>query len=181
MTEDQFKSMYPQISEWIRQTLFSSVAKARTVDSAGFSRLSLYFRPRFLSSTKFVIVDQVPVPPLSAMGLKQFADFERGNWDGITYLDTFFIRSSRASEERLYFHELIHVLQWHLLGPERFLAAYADGLETLGYDKSPLEVMAYDAENTFVTVAQSFDAEKHVKEQLKDRIILGNKKGRIVC
>jgi hypothetical protein len=167
MTEEQFKAIYPQVYEWIRQTLFSSVAKARTVDSAGFSRLPLYFSLELLSTTKFVVVDQVPVPPLSAMGLKQFADFERGNWDGITYLDTFFVRRSRASDERLYFHELIHVLQWHLLGPERFLAAYADGLETLGYHKSPLEIMAYDAENAFVTVAQPFDAEKHVKDQLK--------------
>ena len=167
MTEEQFKSIYPQVSEWIRQTLFSYAAKARAVDSVGFKRLPLYFTPELLSITKFVVVDQLPVPPLSKMGLKQFADFERGNWDGITYLDTFFVRRSRVSDERLYFHELIHVLQWHLLGPERFLTAYADGLEALGYHKSPLEIMAYDAENTFVTVAQPFDAEKLVREQLK--------------
>lgn len=166
MTEEQFKSIYPQVSEWIRQTLFSHAAKARAVDSAGFSRLPLYFTSELLSTTKFVVVDQVPIPPLSALGLKQFADFERGNWDGITYLDTFFVRHYRVSDERLYFHELIHVLQWHLLGPKRFLAAYADGYEKHGYKDSPLEVIAYDAENTFVTGAQPFDAKKLVEEQL---------------
>lgn len=166
MTEEQFKAIYPQVSEWIKQTLFSHAVKAQAVDSIGFRRLSLYFSPSLLSTTKFVVVDQVPVPPLSAMGLKQFADFERGDWDGITYLDTFFVRPSRASDERLYFHELIHVLQWRLLGPERFLTAYADGLETFGYYKSPFEVMAYDAEHIFVTVTQPFDARKLVEEQL---------------
>jgi hypothetical protein len=169
MTDEQFKAVYPKVSEWIRHTLFSHAAKARTVASVGFKRLPLYFSPELLSTTKFVVVDQVPMPPLSAMGLKQFADFERGDWDGVTYLDTFFVRPSRASDERLYFHELIHILQWHLLGPERFLAVYADGLETLGYHKSPLEVMAYDAENTFVTVTQPFDARKFVEEQLEKK------------
>ena len=175
MIEAQFKIVYPQVSEWIRQTLLSHAVKARTVDSVGFRRLPLYFSPSLLSTTKFVVVNQVPMPPLSAMGLKQFADFERGDWDGVTYLDTFFVRPSRASDESIYFHELIHVLQWRLLGPERFLAAYADGLETLGYHKSPLEVMAYDAENTFVTVTQPFDARKLIAEQLEiNKIIMGN-------
>ena len=96
MTEEQFKAIYPQVSEWIRQTLFSHAAKARAVASVGFKRLPLYFGSELLSTTKFIVIDRVPVPPLSAMGLLQFADFERGNWDGITYLDTFFVRPSRA-------------------------------------------------------------------------------------
>ena len=166
MTEEQFKAIYPQVSEWIRQTLFSHAVKAQTVDSVGFKRLPFYFSPELLNTTKFVVVDSVPVPPLSAMGLWQFADFERGDWDGITYMDTFFVRPSCASYESIYFHELIHVLQWRLLGPERFLAAYADGLETLGYEKSPLEVMAYNAANMFVAATQPFDARKLVEEQL---------------
>ena len=166
MTEEQFKAIYPQIYEWIRQTLVSNTVKARTVDSVGFRRLPLYFNQDLLSTTKFVVVDQVPIPPLSTMGLKQFADFERGDWDGVTYMDTFFVRPSRASDESLYFHELIHVIQWSLLGPEHFLAAYAYGLETLGYHKSPLEVMAYDAANMFIEATQPFDAKKLVEEQI---------------
>lgn len=166
MTEEQFRVVSPQVSEWIRQTLLYHAAKARAVDSVGFRRLPLYFSPELLSATKFVIVDKVPVPPLSKMGLKQFAEFEKGDWGGMTYLDTFFVHQSRASDESLYFHELIHVIQWRLLGPERFLAAYADGYEKHGYKDSPLEVMAYDAENTFVTAAQPFDARKLVEEQL---------------
>jgi hypothetical protein len=67
---------------------------------------------------------------------------------------------------RLHFHELIHIVQWRLLGPERFLAAYAAGLETSGYRTSPLECMAYDAQSAFSQSARAFDAERMVAEQL---------------
>ncbi len=168
MTAQQFQTIYPHVINWIRDTLVSHAAQAQIVASVGFRRLPLYCSPALLASTKFVVVERVPMLPLSDFGLSQFAAFEQGNYDGITYLDTFFVRRHLATDERLHFHELIHVLQWRLLGPERFLAAYAGGLEAFGYRNSPLEVMAYDAEETFVRTAQPFDAEKLVVEQMKD-------------
>ena len=45
------------------------------------------------------------------MGLARFANFERGNFDGITYLDTFFLKPAQANNETVYFHELVHVVQ----------------------------------------------------------------------
>jgi hypothetical protein len=47
--------------------------------------LPLYFTEQTLASAKVVLVDPLPMPPLSSMGLARFADFERGNFDGITY------------------------------------------------------------------------------------------------
>jgi hypothetical protein len=58
------------------------------------------------------------------------------------------------------------VIQWRVLGAERFLRSYADGLEGFGYRDSPLEVMAYDAEARFVTSTAGFDAEELVAENL---------------
>ncbi len=106
------------------------------------------------------------MPPLGEIGLHQFAEFSNGNYDGITYLDTFFVKRYRATDERLYFHELIHVVQWQLLGAERFLAVYAAGLEAHGYRNSPLEAMAYGAEEVFSRNTTAFDAEKWVVVQL---------------
>ena len=83
-------------------------------------------------------------------------EFERGNYDGITYLDTIFVRRTRVNDEELYFHELIHVIQWRLLGPQQFLALYADGLERFGYHDSPPERMAYLAEREFARSKQAF-------------------------
>ena len=131
-----------------------------------FARLPLYFGDEVLQTTKFVVVSRVPVPPLSAMGLSGFAAIERGNFDGITYLGTYFLKSSAARTEAVHFHELIHVIQWRLLGPERFLASYADGFERFGYRNSPLERMAYEAESLFRKGSARFDAEKFVTERL---------------
>jgi hypothetical protein len=99
----------------------------------------------------------VPLPPLSSIGLQRFRDFERGDWDGITYIDTIFLKRTKAADEELHFHELIHVVQWRLLGPERFLKLYADGLERFGYENSPLEKMAYRAEAEFRTLMRASD------------------------
>ena len=131
MTPEEFQAIYPHIIGWIRQTLGAHEKRAQTVGSMGFTRLPLYFGRELLETAKVVAVDRVPVPPLSAIGLSQFAEFERGDYDGITYLDTFFVKQSLAADEGLHFHELIHIVQWRLLGPETFLAAYAAGLETI--------------------------------------------------
>ena len=100
------------------------------------------------------------------MGLARFADFERGNFDGITYIDTFFLKPTEANNETTYFHELVHVIQWQLLGPDRFLFSYANGLECFGYRQTPLEAMAYDAETAFASSMAIFNVEKLVAEKL---------------
>ena len=94
------------------------------------------------------------------------ADFLRGDSDGITYIDTIFLKPAQSENENVYFHELIHVIQWHLLGPDRFLLAYANGLECFGYRQSPLEAMAYDAESEFASSTLIFNAEKLVADKL---------------
>jgi hypothetical protein len=106
------------------------------------------------------------MPPLSSMGLTRFAEFERGNFDGITYIDTIFLKPTDSNNENMHFHELVHVIQWRLLGPERFLFAYANGLECFGYRQSPLEAMAYDAETAFVSSKTIFNVEQMVAAKL---------------
>jgi hypothetical protein len=162
MTPQQFRAVYPHFMAWIARTLEAHARNAKPIASQRFSRLPLYFGPGLLAEAKFVVVEHVPMPPLIELGLSEFAAFERADTDGITFLDTYFVRRSRASEEQLHFHELIHVIQWRLLGPERFLSAYAAGLEAFGYRNSPLEVMAYDAEALFVQGREVFDAEQRV-------------------
>ena len=117
----------------------------------------------------------MPVPPLSAMGLDRFRDFERMDMAGITYLDTYFVRSEHAHVESLHFHELVHVIQWWLLGPEKFLAFYADGLERFGYRNSPLEVMAYNLQDRFESEAQPFNVEAACQSLIQDLTSFGDK------
>ncbi|MGB8112076.1 MAG: hypothetical protein WCF41_22770 [Pseudolabrys sp.] len=165
MTPEEFQKFYPVLLGWIDITLRAHAANTQTVISRGFPRLPLYFSADTLASAKVVLVDKLPIPPLSSWGLFRFADFERGNFDGITYLNTFFIKRDELRNEAIHFHELIHIVQWRILGPEQFLRSYADGLERLGYRDSPLEVMAYDAEAAFIA-NDIFDAEQLVARKL---------------
>ena len=166
MTPQEFDKFYPLIAGWLRSTLTVHSSAARSVASCGFPRLPLYFSVETLALANVVLVDRLPIPPLSSWGLTRFADFERSDPDAITYLDTFFLKPHQSKNEAIHFHELIHVIQWRVLGPENFLRSYADGLERFGYRDSPLEVMAYDAEKRFVTSTARFDAEQFVVENL---------------
>ena len=166
MSPEEFAKLYPPLLDWIRTTLTTSAHVAQTVSSREFLRLPRYFTERTLTETKVVLVDPLPMPPLSSMGLSRFADFERGDFDGITYIDTIFLKPTQSNNEATYFHELVHVVQWRLLGPDRFLLSYANGLECLGYRQSPLEAMAYDAESAFSSSTVTFNGEKMVVERL---------------
>jgi hypothetical protein len=50
--------------------------------------------------------------------------------------------------------------------PKSFVAAYADGLERIGYRPSPLEMMAYMLESIFRNSQTPFDVAVIVREQL---------------
>jgi len=166
LTPEEFHAAYPKVQAWIQKTLAAYEKDAQPINSMRFARLPLYFDHTSLGTAKFIPIDRVPMPPLSAMGLDRFAVFEHGDLNGVTYLDRYFIKRTVVTEEALHFHELIHVIQWRLLGPEGFLAAYANGLDEFGYENSPLEKMAYDAEASFKRSSVIFDANKFVAEQL---------------
>ena len=111
MSPEEFAKAYPPLIAWIRNTLIASSHVAKTVASHGFSRLPLYFTEETLAS-KVILVDPLPVPPLASMGLMRFADFVRGDSNGITYIDTIFLNPTQSKNENVYFHELIHIIQW---------------------------------------------------------------------
>ena len=167
MTPEDFKKVFPFVRDWISQTLAAHAAKRKSVASFNFPKLPHYYSTDLLSRAKVVFVDKCPVPPLSALGLNQCADFQNMNAGGITYLDTYFVLWHEAERESLHFHELVHVIQWQLLGAEKFLALYADGLEKHGYRNSPLEVMAYDHEARFNSNAPPYSVEAAVRQQLQ--------------
>jgi len=162
VTPEEFRIAYPKVQAWIQKTLAAYEKAAQPIASMHFARLPLYFDYDLLETVKFILIDS-----LSAMGLDRFAAFEQGNFNGVTYLDRYFIKRTVVIEEALHFHELIHVIRWRLLGPEGFLRAYANGLDEFGYENSPLEKIAYDAEASFKRSSAIFDAEKFVAEQLR--------------
>jgi hypothetical protein len=161
----------PEMMTWIEQTLAPHRATARPVADLGFPRLAHYYSAPLLGGSRVILVDECPVPPLSRMGLDGFEDFENLHAAGITYGPYFFVRRECAHDESLHFHELVHVVQWAHLGPQKFVMAYALGHLAAGsYRQNPLEVMAYDFQDQFDRRALAFDAGGRVRTEC-DRVV----------
>lgn len=161
----------PQVRTWIDHTLAVHAARACPVAGLGFRRLDSYYSAGLLTSARVIPVARVPAPPLASMGLTGFDEFENLDAAGITYLSTFFVRHGYERDESLHFHELVHVVQWQHLGPERFIMAYALGhLLSGGYRTNPLEEMAYGLQTRFDANAPAFDVATFVRPEL-DRMV----------
>src|SRR4051812_30733008 len=98
----------PALELWIDSLLASHAREARSVASLPFQQLANYYEPETLRAARVIVVDEVPPPPLTSMGLPQFAAFEHMDANGITYRDTFFVDRRLAHDESLHFHELVH-------------------------------------------------------------------------
>ena len=154
------------VEQWINTTLAAHAPSARPMLDYGFQEIPKYFSQETLVSAKVVLVEKVPMPPLSQMGLGQLGDFEKGDYLGVTYLDTYFLLAQEARNESTHFHELCHIVQWKYLGLDKFLVAYAVGLLQHGYRNSPLEVMAYEYQQLFEKKTAPFNMEKQIINKL---------------
>jgi hypothetical protein len=168
MNLEELTAKLPLVKKWIEDTLTSHAPQARTVASYRFARLPQFYPEALLTTAKVVVVDRVPVPPLTDIGLPEFAEFVNGDYAGITYKDTYFLRTEAVMNESTHFHELVHVVQWQHLGVEGFLMAYGQGLAQFGYIDSPLEQMAYGLQHYFDTGGQPGNMEAFVQGKLRE-------------
>lgn len=171
MSLKKLQEKLPEVRSWIDRTLATHAAQARPVADLGFKLLGFYYSAVLLGSAKAIPVAQVPAPPLASMGLTGFDEFENLDAAGITYLSSFFVKHGCERDESLHFHELVHVVQWQHLGPDKFIMAYALGhLLSGGYHTNPLEEMAYSLQARFDKHAPAFDVAAIVCPEL-DRIV----------
>jgi hypothetical protein len=167
MHESPYSGFLPPVLKWIGETLDAYDLQKRSVESFGFQRLPLYFHSSLLRATKVVVTDSPPVPPLAAWGLSEFAWIETQP-RAVTYQDTYFLETGAASCESLHFHELIHAIQWRVLGTDDFLLMYAAGLAGHGYRNSPLEAMAFEHQARFERDVPPYSVETEVGAQTQE-------------
>ena len=168
MNVENLLAKLPQVTRWIDETLAVHAGNARPVASFGFKRLPNFYSLDLLRRARVVTIARVPIPPLTALGLPEFAGFEQGDYAGITFKDTYFLQAPRVGTESIHFHELVHVVQWKCLGVDRFILAYAAGLAANGYKNNPLEVMAYDLQAYFDQNGRPVDIEAAIRIKLDE-------------
>ena len=166
----KLRGALPEARLWIDRQLAAHQAKARSVASYAFKQLPRHYSPDLLATAKVVEIEHVPMLPLSELGLTEFAEFEAGQYAGITFKNTYFAMPDEAASEALHFHELVHVIQWGYLGVDGFLMAYSLGyLQATGADKyrgNPLEAMAYELQDRFERGTLSGDVQREVQARL---------------
>lgn len=158
----RFHAALPRIRQWIEEYLNNHAEQAQSVSTLGFKELPTCFSLDLLESTKVVMVPQVHFPPIDGFNLPELEFIQQKPLVGITFKDTFFLQQDQTSEI-IYFHELVHVIQWASMGIDNFLLAYGVGLIQCGYKQSPLEQMAYTLQDKFKEGNLPQDLESFIK------------------
>jgi hypothetical protein len=108
--------------------------------------------------------ERVPNPPfyesLEQIGFRGLPDFT--TMAAITFDDVVVFHDPLTPQ--LIFHELVHVLQYRLLGVAEFARLYVRGYLQGGYEGTPLEVCAYQLDGRFIMGSVGFDVEAEVKK-----------------
>jgi hypothetical protein len=139
----------PDIRQWIEDLVERHAAAAAPVAARRVPRLGEYFSADLLAATRVVSVNRVPFPPLStAYGLPELAELESMPFSAITWADMMFVHTSVMSEAT-YFHEMVHAVQWRVLGVDDYVMTCGVGLVELGYAQSPFEAFTYDMQHQF--------------------------------
>jgi hypothetical protein len=139
----------PEVESWMRDLHARHRARARRVSSLGFSGLAAAWPAAFLQDSWAVSVDELPFPPVAEYGVPEFEAMARGNVAGITFGEMYFVVGQAHGDEGTHFHELCHVVQWKTLGVAEFLLTYALGILRHGYERSPLEAIAFELQAEF--------------------------------
>ncbi len=158
--------------EWVQVQRHRHRPAARTLLEAEKAAMRPFFGDEVLNDARVFQVPLIENPDfyaeLGAMEVPPPLDFRE--MEGITFVDTILVSEARHPHNPphlgLVFHELVHVVQYAVLGVSDFIDRYVRGWEKWGrvYNKIPLERHAYVLQQRFERDPnQGFDVEQIVQ------------------
>jgi len=107
--------------------------------------------------------ERIPNPPfyteLEQIGFTGLPNFT--TMGAITFDDVVVFHEPLTPQ--LIFHEMVHIVQYRLLGIDDFARLYVRGYLHGGYNGTPLEVCAYELDGRFIMGSVGFDVEAEVR------------------
>ncbi|PPK50048.1 hypothetical protein [Marinobacter persicus] len=154
--------MIETIEKWIRQVSrqHESVRQSCSQFADDFEG---YFAPEFLAQCRFVVTPNIPTPDNRLLNQLGLGGFFGENMVGLTLNDTYYLLPSVAENRRIYFHELVHVVQWQQLGVGGCVSRYLQEYRRYGYEHMPLERMAYGLDGQFSSGGPAVDVWNQVR------------------
>ena len=157
--------MINKIESWIDETIEGQLNNR--VSCKRFAKEFNGFYPiEVLSGSYYVVTEKIPKPDFPELRQAGLGDFIDRPLAGITYKDTYFIQKGCESDLALHFHELVHVVQWRILGASNFISRYISEVQHYGYEDSPLEKMAYELQDAFSNKEHPFNIPDYVKNNV---------------
>ncbi|MGA2332481.1 MAG: hypothetical protein ABSG75_12035 [Syntrophales bacterium] len=165
MRAEDLLKLSPAYQHWVDGLLAKHESSSRPVSICGFQQLPQFFSPETFAAARYVEVDNLPNVPWHEFGL-QVPEGMDIDFDGVTFRNTYFILHRAAGQESLHFHEMVHVVQWQILGNDLFPLIYA--LEAFGgsYSTNFLEYMACNVTTLFEEADAPFRTELFVAANL---------------
>lgn len=157
----RLQAALPEIESWIDELHAQHMSESVLASELQFPRLAAAFPPELLSATRVASVSTVPFPPVSEYGLPEFEAMANMPMAGITFRDMYFVHPAYSSEG-VHFHELVHVIQWRALRVRPFLLTYVLGILQYGYERSPLEAVAFELQAQFEQETSGLSITEHV-------------------
>jgi hypothetical protein len=150
----QIEWVVKQVAAYIGQQRQTYRRRAVPLDPNQMAAMRPFFPASTLDSARVVALagERVGNPPFYAelvrmgFGAGSVPDF--AHMAAITFVDT--VASHGPYDDRLLFHELVHVVQYEKLGLTEFAAKYVKGFLSGGsYEAIPLEMNAYELDARF--------------------------------
>lgn len=160
---------------WIQKERLTRLPSARALTPVEHAAMAGFFNPELLAKAWIQRVPIVPNPDfyqaLIAAGQPIPLDFS-ARMEALTLVDCILIADSKIGvgpiPPGLLFHELVHVVQYDVLGVEEFMHRYVRGWAGNGenYDRIPIEVQAYHLQGRYEAAADHrFSVEQFVRAQ----------------
>jgi len=130
-----------------------------------FPRMKEYVPADQLGRCFYHLVDEIPYPPLEKLGLSDLVDLKNFDRKGLAFDDTAMILKPCADDEERFFHELVHIMQYKVLGVRVFLKCYTVAGMLEGPENNLIEEMAVDYASDY-TKEKSFHLEERVRREI---------------
>ncbi len=163
LSPTEIASFTEAVAEYIRAQRASYFPRAAPL---AFSELWLRFfsasdleRIRVLQPGQQRVANPPFYSELQKLGFTGLPDFT--TMAAITFDDVVVFHDPLTPQ--LIFHEMVHIVQYRLLGVDEFARLYVRGYLHSGYSGTPLEVCAYELDGRFIMGSVGFDVEAEVK------------------
>lgn len=166
---DPIEWLEEQAKAWILRSRDTHHQLAQPLHADVRPHYEPFFEGRVLDVARWRMVPVIEEPPFVAeaerRGIPRGIDFSR--MAGITFHDTVLLseREMPSNAAGLVFHELVHVVQYELLGVEEFVRQYIRGFVEGGfrYEAIPLERDAYELQARFESGQGVFSVKREVE------------------